>query len=183
MLKQVQRQVMRRIRTDLPLAFQEVCSAQVCEHIIQLPEYQKASSLALYVAVEREISLQALWQHALDAGKCCYFPVMQADGSLQFLPAAMHTPFRDNRLGIPEPAVHELSILDIDLFCVPLLAFDAYGHRLGQGAGCYDKTLARVSEPFCMGVGYAFQELSLVLPDETDISMQMIVTERGVRRI
>lgn len=182
-MKQTQRQAMRKIRADLPSRFQETCSAQVCEHLIQLPEYQAATSLALYAAVGREIALEALWLDALEAGKCCYFPVLQADGRLHFLPAYRHAQFRNNRLGIPEPAVHEIPTLNIDLFCLPLLAFDAFGHRLGQGSGCYDKTLAQIDDPFCVGIGYAFQEVPYVLADETDIPMQLIVTEQGVRRV
>lgn len=70
---------------------------------------------------------------------------------------------------------------------VPMLAFDAAGHRLGYGAGHYDRTLAglRVQEGI-LAVGFAFeaQRVENRLPTEpTDQPLDMIVTDQGVHRI
>lgn len=180
--KTIQRRTVQQIRKQLPASFQVQCSANICEFILTLPEYQQASSLALYRSVGREISLDDLWIAALNAGKKCYFPVMKGE-TLQFFPATQHTHFCENQFGIPEPVVHDPFTLDIDLFCLPLVAFDARGNRLGRGGGYYDKTLAQVKTPFCVGVGYAFQEVSGLFPEPTDIPMQVIVTEQEIRRI
>ena len=48
-----------------------------------------------------------------------------------------------NQLDIPEPVGGELCPIEkIDAVLVPLLAFDRQGHRLGYGAGFYDRFLA-----------------------------------------
>ncbi|PJF09084.1 5-formyltetrahydrofolate cyclo-ligase [Pseudorhodobacter sp. MZDSW-24AT] len=68
---------------------------------------------------------------------------------------------------------------------VPLLAFDARGYRLGYGGGFYDRTLEalRARGPV-LAVGFAFaaQEVAEVPIEATDQRLDMLVTERGVRR-
>ena len=49
-----------------------------------------------------------------------------------------------------------------DFLLVPLLAFDRRGHRLGYGAGYYDRTLAGLPGRFRLGVAYAAQEVDEV---------------------
>jgi 5-formyltetrahydrofolate cyclo-ligase len=64
---------------------------------------------------------------------------------------------------------------------VPLAAFDRAGHRIGYGAGLYDRTLAelRAKKTICaVGVAYASQEFPEVPHDEHDESLDYVLTER-----
>ena len=66
------------------------------------------------------------------------------------------------------------------ILLVPLLAFDAAGHRLGYGGGFYDRSLAVLRVP-AIGIAYAGQE-SVSLPGEPhDRTLDMILTEQGIR--
>ncbi len=68
---------------------------------------------------------------------------------------------------------------------MPLLAFDARGHRLGYGGGFYDRTIAALRNqqraPRAIGVAFAAQELPLLPAGDTDMTLDAIVTENGVR--
>ena len=67
---------------------------------------------------------------------------------------------------------------------VPLLAFDAAGHRLGYGGGFYDRTLAalRANGPVtAIGVAYAGQEVENLPQEEFDERLDMVLTENGLR--
>ncbi len=69
-----------------------------------------------------------------------------------------------------------------NLIIAPLLAFDRKGGRLGQGAGHYDRTLARLRKDrpvFLLGLGYAGQELDAVPQDRHDQRLDAILTETG----
>lgn len=66
---------------------------------------------------------------------------------------------------------------------VPGLAFDRRGHRLGRGAGVYDRFLATLP-PETLRIGLIPSALLVdALPtDPHDVAMHAIVTERGVVR-
>jgi 5-formyltetrahydrofolate cyclo-ligase len=77
----------------------------------------------------------------------------------------------------PTPAAPELAP---DIVFTPVLAFDRRGGRLGQGAGCYDRTIAglRASKPvLVVGVAYAGQELPEVPMEPHDERLDAILTE------
>lgn len=68
---------------------------------------------------------------------------------------------------------------------VPLLAFDARGYRLGYGGGFYDRTLEalRATGPrLAIGFAFAAQEVEAVPTEATDQKLDLVVTERGLRR-
>lgn len=65
---------------------------------------------------------------------------------------------------------------------VPLLAFDASGHRLGYGAGHYDRTLEKLRKAgsvTAIGFAYSAQKCRKLPTERTDQPMDMIVTEQG----
>lgn len=70
-----------------------------------------------------------------------------------------------------------------DLVIVPLLAFDAFGGRLGQGGGFYDRTLAGLAgqapRPAFVGFAYAGQARDRLPLEPHDIRLDGILTEAG----
>jgi 5-formyltetrahydrofolate cyclo-ligase len=67
------------------------------------------------------------------------------------------------------------------LLLVPLLAFDRRGHRLGYGGGFYDRTIAALRVP-TIGIAYAGQEVASLPEEAHDRTLDMILTEQGIRR-
>ncbi|HXW70054.1 MAG TPA: 5-formyltetrahydrofolate cyclo-ligase [Methylocella sp.] len=68
-----------------------------------------------------------------------------------------------------------------DLLFVPLAAFDRSGHRLGYGAGFYDRTLAalRAQKPiYAVGIGYAAQEFATIPHEPHDERLDYVQTDR-----
>lgn len=74
-----------------------------------------------------------------------------------------------------------------DLVIVPLLAFDATGARLGQGAGYYDRTLESLradGQPvFAIGLAYAGQEMPHIPTQAHDQRVDAMLTEHGYRPV
>ena len=66
---------------------------------------------------------------------------------------------------------------------LPMNGWDAQGYRLGYGAGFFDRTLASLAKrPVVIGVSYELARLETIFPQEWDIPMDYVVTERGVYR-
>ena len=84
-------------------------------------------------------------------------------------------------MGMAAP-VDTAAILAPDLLILPLLAFDRFGGRLGQGGGFYDRTLQamrRQGRVLAIGLAYAGQEVDCVPMGEFDQSLDAILTETG----
>lgn len=69
-----------------------------------------------------------------------------------------------------------------DLIFVPLLGFTDGCHRLGYGAGCYDRYFARYPTGYRVGLAYD-EQLCSFAPLATDVPLDCILTpENCIRR-
>ena len=182
--KAVLRALLSQRREALSAAAQQEASQKIVHQIMAWSVYQKAQHVGLYVSLGREIDLKVLWQHAMQAGKQCYFPRMRAHHQLAFVPVMQDTPFYQNRYGIWEPQVacsHEVN--QLDLLLLPLVGFDEKGHRLGRGGGYYDRWLSQAEVKWRVGVAYASQAWPEITTESTDVPLAYIITEKTIVRI
>src|SRR6185369_11119141 len=70
-----------------------------------------------------------------------------------------------------------------DVVVVPCVGFTAEGHRLGSGAGYYDRWLAAHPHVVAVGVAWSVAEIdaAALVPEPHDVPLAFVVTERGVR--
>lgn len=91
--------------------------------------------------------------------------------------------WESSELGIRSPRgdLPELSGALLEMICLPGLAFDARGQRLGRGRGHYDRYLAHHAQQACR-VALCFEEdLLEELPvEDWDARVQVLATERRV---
>jgi 5-formyltetrahydrofolate cyclo-ligase len=113
-------------------------------------------------------------------------PVTQTEThELQWVVFDPSSPLRLSTIGVPEPDGPRLgpeALAAAGLVIVPAVAVDHAGHRLGRGAGYYDRALASVTAPVC-AVVHANELMESVPHDEHDIPIQMAVTETGLFRV
>jgi 5-formyltetrahydrofolate cyclo-ligase len=84
-------------------------------------------------------------------------------------------------LGIAYPVGSELVVPTALL--LPMIGWDASGHRLGYGGGYFDRTLASLApRRVVIGVSYELAKIETIRPQSWDIPMDWVVTERGVYR-
>ncbi|GGI89978.1 5-formyltetrahydrofolate cyclo-ligase [Legionella impletisoli] len=177
------RKKLKQIRNALSQEEQMQQSHRICSHIKNLEPFKFAKKIALYSALPGEVNLDELWQIALHQDKICYFPVLQPDLTLAFLPVDTNTEWTKNRFNINEPVVdlvHEVKPENLDIIFMPLLGFDEQGTRLGMGAGYYDRTLSNHIFPLLAGVAFEVQKLDYIKPDTWDIPMAVTITERAI---
>jgi len=68
----------------------------------------------------------------------------------------------------------------VDLVIVPGLAFDERGHRIGYGAGLYDRLLPKCTRARHVGVAHDFQLLAEIPDGPGDRPVHAIVTNDRV---
>jgi len=79
----------------------------------------------------------------------------------------------------------EAEVLQPTLMLVPLAAFDRRGHRIGYGAGYYDRAIAKLNAgpkpPRLIGIAFDCQEVERVPDEPHDIQILVFLTESGLR--
>lgn len=139
--------------------------------------------VALYSAIRSEPDLRLLSGALQAAGVPTALPVALGNSiPLVFRGWAPGDRLGAGPLGIAEP-IETAPVMEPDVLFVPLAAFDRRGHRIGYGAGNYDRTLADLrtrKRIRAIGVAFATQE-ELFIPSEAhDQPVDLIVTERDV---
>lgn len=87
-----------------------------------------------------------------------------------------------NELGIQEPKQGIPTEPEkVDVVLIPLLAYDATGHRVGYGKGFYDKFLS-TCRPDCKKIGLSLFEAEEKIADvhTLDVTLNLCVTPQGV---
>jgi 5-formyltetrahydrofolate cyclo-ligase len=138
-------------------------------------------SVALFSAIGREPDLGPLAAALKQAGVPTALPVTGKAGTvLAFRRWSAGDPLVPGRMGIGEPP-ETAEAIDPDVLFVPLAAFDRRGHRIGYGAGHYDRTLTALKARKAIrtiGVAYATQEVLFIAAEPHDEPLDLIVTER-----
>jgi 5-formyltetrahydrofolate cyclo-ligase len=173
------------LRTPDP-EWAEAAAHAAAARLVLLTEYASARRVALYAALPDELGTRPLFAAVRGAGKAAFFPRANPKRRvLEFIAATRWEELELGRYGVREPpAGTSVPLEEGDLVVVPGLAFDAAGHRLGRGAGWFDRTFPRTDRPGPLLIGYAYerQVVESVPSGPTDRCVDWIVTERATRR-
>jgi len=181
MSKDELRSRMRKLRRAQP--GKEELSRKICERVAALPEFEAAATIMLYVDARSEVRTGALLRETLHRGKTVVIPYCDGDELVPWRLRSLDE-LSPGAYGILEPRA-ELRTADrhigagsIDLICVPGIAFDRRGNRLGSGKGYYDRLLPRL-RPDAIKVGLAFecQTVDAVPVDGHDVPMGVVMSE------
>ncbi len=149
--------------------------------VLSLPEAEMAGTVAAYFSVGAEPGTRGLVYALWKRGSYVLLPLLRDDWDLDWAsyegPDSVR-PRTDGRHGLAEPAEPPRGVDAIaraSLVIVPALAVDSRGMRLGQGGGCYDRALARVSA--------AVPTVALVYEGELLDEVPSAPHDRGVRLV
>jgi 5-formyltetrahydrofolate cyclo-ligase len=164
----------------------EAAGLELAARLAECPAFLAARRVAFYAALPDELPTRVAFDAALERGCRALFPAVEGERSLVFRPLERWEDLRPGRYAVPEPpkAGPAVRLAQGDLVLVPGVAFDADGHRLGRGRGCYDAAFpAGASAPLLYGVGFEFQVVDAVPHGSRDRRMDAIVTERIILRM
>jgi len=159
--------------------------ARLAAHGLPFLDLAPSATVSGFSAIRDEIDPAALLARLHAEGHRLCLPVMQGKGlPLLFRAWSPGDAMGKVQWGIAEP-LPDKPVLEPDVVLVPLLAFDAAGHRLGYGGGFYDRTLARLRtvKPV-VAVGVAYDELKVdAVPHRSyDEPLDWVLTPSGPLR-
>ncbi len=152
---EAKRDLRRRIRAERaerPQAVRAWLADLFARVMLENPEIALARTVGLYASMPTEPGTEPLRQALRATGAQVLLPVVLEDLSLDWAEdTGVTVPAR--KMGGPEPVGPRLgpsAVATLDVIIVPALAVDTLGHRLGQGAGCYDRALRELSPGVCV---------------------------------
>ncbi len=155
------------------------CVAMLLDAILPF----KGKVLAGYMPIRTEVDPIPVMAAMSAWGKVCV-PVIEGAGKpLRFKEWTPGCAMVDGPFGAKIPEAGEW--LTPQVVVVPLVAFDAFGGRLGYGGGFYDRTLEdlrETGEVAAYGYAFAAQEAENLPQEPTDQKLDGIVTEAGLAR-
>jgi 5-formyltetrahydrofolate cyclo-ligase len=189
MTKQELRNLYRKLRDNVPDSTKQVASAHFTTEVLHLCEKTACKLLLCFSTFGSEIATAPLMTSARKKGIITALPVSEPETrTLRFFEVADKTPLWRGYASILEPDPYSaVEITDFsEVLCiVPALACTESGHRLGYGAGFYDRFLAlhNITETAC----FCYEECILETEDvfeEHDIKIKYVITEnRSVKEV
>jgi 5-formyltetrahydrofolate cyclo-ligase len=139
--------------------------------------------VAGYSPIRSEIDPAPLMRKLAAEGAQLALPVVTARGqSLRFRVWSPDHRLLRGPLGILEPSPAAAEIIP-EIVLVPLAAFDRLGHRIGYGAGHYDRTLQQLRKSrdiTSIGLAFAAQAVEAVPALQHDVALDYVLTETQV---
>jgi 5-formyltetrahydrofolate cyclo-ligase len=174
----------RALRNALPPGAILERSRRIQQALLALPELVAARQVALFYPIEgrNEVDLTALDPELRARGvEVAYPSIDPASRVMTFRFVADPGVMEERGLGFREPAPADEEATALDVIVVPALHCDLTGHRIGYGAGYYDRTLPRFCPPArSIGVIFDFQLIAEVPTTEGDVALSTVVTDARV---
>ena len=170
-------------RRDAISAVQRAAAAQaIAVHPLPI-EMPKGSVVSGYAPIRSEIDPFPLMRGLAQRGMILALPVIVGrDQPLIFREWTIDTPLVRGPLGIFQPSA-DTDEVEPDIAIVPLAAFDRAGHRIGYGAGHYDRTLILLrgqKRIAAIGIAFSVQQIDAVPAEPHDVRLDCVLTEREV---
>lgn len=172
----------RKKRAELSHEARELLDIAICSNVSELPIIKNADTVLVFYPVKNEPNILPLIKKLYASNKRVAFPISNRDDcTLTFKYVSDPCDMVMGAYNIPEPPCDALDVEDLSnsVCIVPALVFDRHGYRIGYGKGYYDRFLIDFKGK-SLGIAYSDFLIDDLPFEPTDISVDMIITERGI---
>jgi 5-formyltetrahydrofolate cyclo-ligase len=159
-------------------------SSKACKNLISTHQFQRASTVMLYLSLPHEVDTSEAILSAWQFGKIVVVPKIswQQRHMIPVQIDSLETGFSSDATGLRNPITGvPIPISELDLVVAPALGFDRKGNRLGRGGSFYDRFFANkeLTAPRC---GFAFEEqlVDSIPVTECDEPVDFLVTDEEI---
>ena len=170
------RRRLRAARRAVPASERPTAAAAIDHALARLGLPRPGTRISAVHPFDGEIDPAMVLRRAARLGCRVYFPVV--------------TSLRNRRMRFvaraEDPGRERIDPRWLDLVLVPLVGFDPRGHRLGMGAGLYDRHFEFLRHrrawrrPRLVGLAFEAQKVARLAEAAHDVLLDGVVTERGV---
>ncbi len=136
-----------------------------------------------FLPIRSEVDVRPLMAHFRARGARLCVPIILDKSTIVFRELVPGAPLVPCGFGTSGPGP-DAAVLDPEVMLIPLSAFDGTGHRIGYGAGYYDRAITRLHEkglnPRLIGIAFDCQEVPSVPAEPHDVRLDAILTESGL---
>ncbi len=168
------------LRNSLDKKEAEYISRGICQDVIELDVYEKATDICLYMSIKNEVYLDFLMEASFKGGKRVWLPRV-IDKHMEFYSYDTNTKFISGAFGIMEPDSEMKLVPNKNtLIIMPGAVYSENKERIGYGGGYYDKYLSEHPECHTVAVCYELQIFPDIPTESYDIKPEIIVTEERI---
>lgn len=174
---------MRGLRNTYPAAVCAEKSRAIVQKLTERQDVATAKAVALFWPIEarHEVDLRELDGLLRKRGVAVFYPAIDPETNVMtFRRVDDVSVLTDLTYGFaaPQKDAHEARADELDVIIVPAIAIAPSGHRIGYGAGYYDRTIVRfLPHAVTIGVAYDFQIVAEIPVTEGDVAVAHVVTD------
>lgn len=173
------RKTAKQRRSRMEIAEVAGKSEGICRKLIDNARIQQSDMIFVYAAKGNEVNLQLFVEQMWQMGKRVAFPCCMGD-RMEFYEVTDWSQLVEGSFGILEPQNMSLPVIpsETTVVCVPGVAFTSSGDRIGMGKGYYDRYLKRYPCLYKIGLAFELQVEYSWVPEYSDITMNLLITEQ-----
>jgi 5-formyltetrahydrofolate cyclo-ligase len=151
----------------------------------QVIHFEPGEMISGFFPIRTEADVRPLMHRLKVRGARLCLPVVLDEQTIIFREISDGMPMVETGFGTAGPGPDAL-VVDPDILLVPLSAFDSTGHRIGYGAGYYDRAISRLMDkgktPRLIGIAFDCQEVEAIPYEDHDVPLDAVLTESGLKR-
>ena len=176
----------RQKRKAIPSDDRVILHKEINRVLLTNATLKRCKTIAAYLNLPSEVNLSEFILSAQKRGQSVCVPLVDATKKvMEFRDLPVDFERQKNRT--EEDLVlltqKKRELMELDCALIPLSVFDSHGNRIGMGGGYYDKFFENPkTRPLLVGIAYELQKAEKIIPQKWDVRMDMIASEKGIRR-
>ena len=169
---------LKQKRAEISELDRETYSKSIADRLFELKEIQDANVVFAYISYATEVMTHEILKKLLAEGKKVVVPKILSSKKMVAQHFVSWDDLKPGTLGILTPKNGEITHEPVDVAITPGLGFTEQGHRIGFGAGYYDRWFATHEVRLKVAIAFEEQVIESLPTEDTDIPVDLILTEK-----
>ncbi len=174
---------LKQKRAEISESDRESHSKIIADRLFELKEIKDANVVFAYISYATEVMTHEILKKLLANGKKIVVPKILSSKKMVAQHFVNWDDLEPGTLGILTPKNGEITHEPVDVAITPGLGFTEQGHRIGFGAGYYDRWFATHEVRLKVAIAFEDQIIESLPTEKTDIPVDQILTEKRVIKI